>query len=72
VLQRPPPGSHRERQRRYRERQRQGELMVSVGLMPDEIDKLHRLGCVDLGDLENRGALAHGLHLLLAAIKENG
>lgn len=71
MLQRPPPSdSHRERQRRYRQRQRQGEVMVTLGLLPSEVDKLCRLGCVDLADLENRGALAHALHLLLAAIKE--
>jgi hypothetical protein len=58
------------RQQRYRRRQRAGEIMVTVGLLPAEIDKLHRLGCVELGDLEDRAALAHALHLLIEAIKE--
>jgi hypothetical protein len=68
-MQRPP--SHAARQRRYRRRQHRGELMVTLGLSPHEIDKLHRVGCLDLDKLENRGALANALHLLIAAIEED-
>jgi hypothetical protein len=45
--------------------------MVTLGLSPHEIDKLHRAGCLDLDKLENRGALANALHLLIAAIEED-
>ena len=66
MLERPP--SHAARQRRYRKRQRNGRLMVTVELAPEEVDTLHRLGCVDLDRLEDRAALAAAVHLLLANI----
>jgi hypothetical protein len=62
------PSSHAARQRRYRRRQRNGEIMVTVGLSQGEIDKLCRLHCLDLDKLENRGAIADALHLLLGHI----
>jgi hypothetical protein len=42
--------------------------MVTVELAPEEVDTLHRLGCIDLDRLEDRAALADALHLLLANI----
>jgi hypothetical protein len=41
------------RQRKYRQRQRNGELMITHGLAPAEIDKLHRLGYVEIDKLED-------------------
>jgi len=61
---------HAARQRRYRLRQKNGELAVTVTLSQDETAKLQRLGCVDLDRLEDRAALAEGLHLLIATIVE--
>jgi hypothetical protein len=66
MLERPP--SHAIRQRRYRRRQRNGEIMVTVGLSREETDKLCRLRCLDLDRLEDRGAIADAVHLLLAHI----
>jgi hypothetical protein len=66
MLERPP--SHAARQRRYRRRQRNGEIMVSVALSPEETDKLSRLRCLDLDKLEDRGAIADAIHLLLTNI----
>jgi hypothetical protein len=60
----------RERQARYRQRQREGRIMIALGLLPHEVDKLYRLHCIDLVDLENRVALERALHLLIDAIKE--
>ena len=66
MLERPP--SHAARQRRYRKRQRNGEVMVTVALSREETDRLCRLGCLDLDKLEDRGAIADAVHLLLAHI----
>jgi hypothetical protein len=63
-----PPNRHAARQRRYRRRQRNGEVMVTVALSPDETDKLTRLRCLDVDKLEDRGAIADAIHLLLANI----
>ena len=62
------PPSHAARQRRYRRRQRNDEIMVTVGLSREETDKLCRLHCLDLDKLEDRGAVADAIHLLLAHI----
>jgi hypothetical protein len=70
VLQGPSSGSHRERQRRYRARQRNGEVAVTVFLTQDETGLLQRLGCLDVDRLEDRSALATALHLLLASVRE--
>jgi hypothetical protein len=43
-----PPSPAAVRQRRYKARQRNGRLIVTVELAPEEVDTLHRLGCVDL------------------------
>jgi hypothetical protein len=67
MLQRP-PSAHAARQRRYRRRQRNGEIMVTIGLSPAEVDTLHRLRCLDLDKLEDRAAIADAVHLLLANI----
>ena len=66
MLDRPP--SHAARQRRYRRRQRNGEMMVTVALSREETDKLCRLRCLDLDKLEDRGAIADAVHLLLGNI----
>jgi hypothetical protein len=66
MLERPP--SHAARQRRYRRRQRNGELLVTVALSPEETDKLCRLRCLDLDKLEDRAAIAEAIHLLLTNI----
>jgi hypothetical protein len=66
MLERSP--SHAHRQRAYRARQRNGRLLVTVELAPEEVDTLHRLGCIDLDRLEDRDALADALHLLLGNI----
>ena len=42
--------------------------MVTVELAPEEVDTLHRLRCIDLDKLEDRGAIADAIHLLLANI----
>ena len=63
-----PPSYAAARQRRYRRRQRDGEVMVTVSLSRAEVDKLHRLRCLDLDKLEDRAALADALHLVLANI----
>lgn len=57
------------RQRRYRQRQRDGEIMVTIGLSEAETDKLVRLRCIDADKLENRTALIAAVHLLLAHIE---
>jgi hypothetical protein len=66
MLDRPP--SHAARQRRYRRRQRTGEVMVTVALSREETDKLCRLRCLGLDQLEDRGAIADAIHLLLTNI----
>jgi hypothetical protein len=66
-----PPSSAAARQRRYKARQRQGEVVVTVALSPDETATLHRVGCLDLDRLEDRAAIADALHLVLAHILEN-
>jgi hypothetical protein len=58
------------RQRRYKARQRQGEVVITVTLSPDETATLHRVGCLDLDKLEDRAAIAEALHLVLANILE--
>ena len=62
---------HAARQRRYRKRQRNGEVMVTVALSPSDVDKLYRLGCVELAKVEDRAALADGVRLLLANILDS-
>jgi hypothetical protein len=68
MLDRPP--SHAVRQRRYKARQRQGDVVVTVTLSPDETATLNRVGCLDLDKLEDRSAIASALHLVLAHILE--
>jgi hypothetical protein len=62
------PPSHAGRQRRYRKRQRNGEAVVTIALSREETDTLCRLRCLDLDRLEDRGAIADAIHLLLAHI----
>jgi hypothetical protein len=62
--------SHAARQRRYRRRQKTGVVMVTTGFSPEEINKLHLVGCIDLNRLEDRGAIADAIHLLLANIQD--
>jgi hypothetical protein len=64
------PPSHAARQRKYRARQKAGDVVVTVTLSPEKINKLHLLRCLDLDRLEDRGAIADALHLLLDAIEE--
>jgi len=68
MLERPRRRPHAARQRRYRQRQRNGEVIVSIGLLPHETAILHRLNCLDLDKLEDRAAIADAIHLLLAHI----
>src|SRR2546430_1787504 len=50
--------SHASRQRRYKARQRQGDVVITVTLSPDETATLNRVGCLDLDKLEDRAAIA--------------
>jgi hypothetical protein len=58
----------RERQRRYRRRQRNGDIVVTITFRPDETARLNRVGCLELSKLENRSAIADAIHLLIAHI----
>src|SRR5262249_10973474 len=49
---------HAARQRRYRQRQRDGEVVVTIGLLPHETAILHRPRCLDVDKLEDRAAIA--------------
>jgi hypothetical protein len=62
--------SHRVRMRRYRQRQRNREVSITLTLSEAEIDRLHRLRCLDLDKLENRAAIADAIHLLIGSIEE--
>ena len=70
MLDRGPPSAAAARQRRYKARQRQGDVVVTFTLSPDETAKLHRIGCLDLDKLEDRHALGAAIHLMLAHILE--
>lgn len=71
MLARPPsPSAAARRQARYKMRQRQGHVVVTLTLSPDETARLHRVGCLDLDKLENRAAIADAVHLMLAHIWE--
>jgi hypothetical protein len=63
--------SHTKRQRRYRARQRRGERVVTVTLSADEVDKLRRLGTLDFDKVEDAGAIANALHLLIDSVRED-
>jgi len=64
-----PRRSHAACQRRYRQRERQHEVVVTIVFSPRETAILHRLRCLDLDKLEDRAAIADGIHLLLANIR---
>jgi hypothetical protein len=70
MLQRPSSSPTAVRQRRFKARQRQGDVVVTVALTPDETAMLHRIGCLDLDKLEDRAAIANAIHLALAYILE--
>jgi hypothetical protein len=57
--------SHAARQRRYRRRQSDGDVMLTLTLSRREVAKLHKQGSLDLSQLEDRGAIADAIHLLL-------
>ena len=63
-----PHRRHAARQARYRQRQRNGEVMVNIGVSPHETAILHRLRCLDLDKLDDRQAIADAIHLLLAHV----
>jgi hypothetical protein len=62
------PPSHAARQRRYRRRQRCGDVVLTLTLSPREIDGLYQQGSLDLDALEDRGAIADAIHLLIGSI----
>jgi hypothetical protein len=64
------PSAAAVRQRRYKVRQRQGDVVVTVTLSPDETATLNRVGCLDIDRLEDRAAIGHAIHLMLAHILE--
>jgi hypothetical protein len=69
MLQRPTT-AHARRQQRYRRRQRAQEVVVTVTLRPDEIDRLHRQRCLALDKLDDRAAIAEAIHLLIGSIQD--
>jgi hypothetical protein len=67
----PDPQSHAARQRRYQRRQRDGDTVVTVALSQQHTAKLVRLGCLALERLDDRGAIADALRLVLDAIDDD-
>jgi hypothetical protein len=63
--------SHARRQRRYRARQRRGERVVVTSFSVDEVAKLQALGTIDADKVEDAGAIATAIHLLIASIHED-
>jgi hypothetical protein len=61
-----------DRQRRYRRRQHAGDVVVTLTLTEAETAKLCRQGCLDISQLEDRGAIAEAVHLLLDSILDDG
>jgi hypothetical protein len=68
MLERPPPSPGALRARRARRRQKRGELLVTVALTADETAKLHKLGYLELDQLEDRAAIAAAVRALLGNI----
>jgi hypothetical protein len=58
------------RQREYKARQKASRLLVTIELTPEDTGRLHRLGYLDLDELENRNAIAAALRLLLTTMRE--
>jgi hypothetical protein len=65
-----PPTPHALAQRRYRRRAREGKVRVTLDLDEWEIDLLHRHDCLALGELENPGAIARGVHLFFGSVED--
>jgi hypothetical protein len=60
------PRRHRERMRRYRQRQAAGDVVVTREFTPTETAKLHRLGYLREGELEDRVAIAEAIAAVIA------
>ena len=79
MLQRPPPPppaaraarrrqQHAAAQRRHRRRERQGVIMATIAITPEQTAKLAKLDYLDDVELENRHAIARAIAELLDSI----